>query len=735
MRATASGKWIANAPFVVMIDYNTNVPETLCYGQACDWDEWRRYLAEVRPDCVFIHALGCWGWAAYDSRIIPMPPGMHSDYTDRMARACAEAGVRLGLYVASFNYRDDGRALTQEKQDRWLIRQADGSHALYRFCPNSPWPEEYLVPFCLEAMDRYHPAAFWFDGTYTLPCFCEHCRRRFREQYGEDLQPVADRNKEARIQLFKDRNAIEAMQRVAKALYARDPKIVLGWGNVVDTHTLRTAFEGLDWSAADELNSPDLLWTEFEATYRSTLGVPASLWMPDLARLDLIHPRQRPKAVILAEAACLAAHGLNFGAYHLPPPDGLIGRQLHVLDAACAEFMRSRATFCLGNESAANVGIVASYANNLRYPGGRLQPVERALQATHEMLAQSHLPCEVVNDDAFALRMKGYRLAVLGEIGVLAPATAERLQTWVRQGGKALILGAAPVIAEPDAVQPDSPRLFGLTCADSGRMARHFDGERVACVGTLLYTAASVDVMWRRREVDGREGEPLLVKLPWGKGEVWWLLARVVTEYAGTQPDTLGFGNLGGATETIEEILRTPDYRVAAGSRPPWVLADHLVEVDYSGARPHRDLTRELPHPDLRRLVGQAAYAALDEDWLLRSDAPAGVEFVVNWRGADLYVHLVNHVFPFQPHGDWHFLPDQAPLLADVAFELQLPAQVSAVKALPEGVEIRCERTPQGYRVVVPRLGQHVAVLFAGSASRLLRSEGEKALHHLEGQE
>jgi len=121
-------------------------------------------------------------------------------------------------------------------------------------------------------------------------------------------------------------------------------------------------------------------------------------------------------------------------------------------------------------------------------------------------------------------------------------------------------------------------------------------------------------------------------------------------------------------------------------------------------------------HPHLRRFVGAVVRATLAERWLIRTDAPPGVEVVVNRREGDLYVHLVNHTCGYI-QDTAYFTTDSIPELANIAFEVNLRGRTAqAVQALPEGEMVEWSLTKDGVRVKLPCLRFHVAVCFTGAA-------------------
>lgn len=723
--------WIREASFIVAFDYNAHPLAAERYGSGVPWERLREYLQSVRPDMALVQALGYWGWASFPSKVAPTPPGLTSDYVDTFCRVCRETGVRVGMYVESYQTVGNSRPFSEAERARWFQVNAQGRTSSTIFCPNSPFADEYLVPFCLEAIERYRPAAFWFDHVRTRPCYCQYCRAKYNALYGEDTPLPLDANRRAHMEMFSDASFTASLEHVSALLRQQDPDLVLCWSNANEQHYLRPVFAGSDWIASDPINPPNLMIARFDAAYRSTLGAPAHVWVPDLARFS--HSRQRPPELLRAEAATIVAHGLGMTMYHIPDPLGAFGLDKLASARVASEFIRSRADFCLGNESIPHVAEFASRAHNLRF-ADRFQPKMKELYAMHELLSQNHIPCEVVNDDVLLKRLARYDLVTLGETRVIAPATAAALERYVENGGRVLMIGPAPLVAEPDALTAQSPPLFGLASSIGNRVARHFMDGRVAHVGRLVFPAVTLPVVLRRVDVDGNECEPLVVEKKIGRGFVRWLLADAVSEYGGVPEDTL---RLDGGTKSLEDtdaMLAGRNFGAMGQSLPnalPGSQRPGGIDVRLSGMTcdpalesinyedtPLKDPVSGpvISHPHLRRFVGDVVRAALAERWLICSDAPAGVEFVVNRRGADLYVHLVNHICGYI-QDTIRFTTDSIPALAEIEFEINLRGRAaSGVQAYPAGETIRCAPIKTGWRVNISCLRHHLAVRFIGAA-------------------
>ncbi|PKO21553.1 MAG: hypothetical protein CVU38_14140 [Chloroflexi bacterium HGW-Chloroflexi-1] len=656
-------------------------------------DVMRDYVRSVRPDVMFAPANGCWGYAAYDSQIMPSLEGYRGDFLNAWRKICDEEGVRMGLYIASFN----GNWGPPEKRG-YYICNPKGEVSLGGACHNSPWAEEYFIPFCKEAMDRFRPAAIWFDGTCPDYCYCGRCKARFQDLFGKELTPPTNANENARINEFAETAFVNAMKKISAALKAHDPKIMLCFSHAFTDPWLRKAGDYADYSGNDSCNTASLKTAQFDATYRSTCGVPSNLWIfdqtiinqdADTERFPTFHLRPRPLNLILAEAACQLAHGNRVTLWFCANQNGSLDHDKPVVGKRLAEFVRSRAAQCVGNESMANVAILGSQADNMRLPnrsGGGIWGLTKGLQAQHEILSMNHIPCEVVHDDTLAERIARYDLVILGEIEVLLPGTAEVLASFVKQGGAVFVIGRAPLVAPPTMVEDKSPTFLGLISTPAPgpsatpwtRSYRRYEDGVVTYVGRLRKTDIDCQVIERLTEPNGHDAGPLFVRAPQGKGWAYWLLAESLSEYVEIPYKSL-------------QPAETEGEKVSSDKR----LRKQVVA----------------PHPHLRKFLGQLARIALGDRWLIESDVPPGVEFVVNRRDNDLLVHVVNHVPGYEPERPEVFF-DEAPLLADIKFKVRLPAACKSVKALFEGEAISFSKEGKMCQVCIPRLRLHETVSF-----------------------
>ena len=115
---------------------------------------------------MLIQSLGYFGWSCYPSKVAPTPKGFKSNYIDTFHALCRELGIRVGFLVESYQtvWVPGSRPWSKAERQRWFVERPDmpGSEPPV-FCPNGPFTDEYLIPYALECIEHYQPAAYWFD--------------------------------------------------------------------------------------------------------------------------------------------------------------------------------------------------------------------------------------------------------------------------------------------------------------------------------------------------------------------------------------------------------------------------------------------------------------------------------------------------------------------------------------------------------------------------------------------
>lgn len=433
-----SGDWIENSQFHVHWDHHPSPKDTPDYGAGTNADEIRAYVRAVRPDMMQYHALGCHGYASFPSRVAPPVPGLVGDPLRTWKEVCEQESIRLGIYVATYV------ADYPEPVPQWREVDREGRPRQRCYCYNGPWTEEFLIPLLLELMERYAPSHFWLDGAWLPPdpCYCEHCKARFRQLHGYELPLEPTEEQRIDVQAMRELSMDAAFEGIRRAIKAKDPAILMACNSAYYFRDLRRP-AGVDWLSWDVLNMPDWRQVSFESAYLATAGLPADLMVYEKAIISYADPfisRLRPLVHLKTEVASILAHGVRLNYWQDPEPDGALEPSKKEMAAAIGEFVRERGNWCIGGKSAAEVAIFASRRQHLAdHPW-----LDARVRAMYDILKQGHVPCDVVRDDTLSERLSGYRLIIVPETRLIFADTADVLTSFATSGGTVLIVGDAP---------------------------------------------------------------------------------------------------------------------------------------------------------------------------------------------------------------------------------------------------------------------------------------------------
>jgi len=404
--------------------------------------EFQEYIRGAKPDMIELEALRGTGYAFYPSKIAPVSPDLVGDPIATWAKICREEGVKVGIYLAAWR-SGDPRNIT-----RGLEVDKDGNVKPACHCYNGPWTDEFLIPLMYEIIDRYSPTHFWLDGVWLDgPCYCDYCESKFKEKYGYPLPKEPNKLQRYDLLEFMESSVDEAIEHLAKKIKEKSPNVKIACNTTYYFKELRKPV-GVDWLSWDYLNTADWRNLSFQATYLSTAGKPADIMVFENSRFwdqnNIYVARLRSITHLKTEASSILAHGLIFHLWQNPNPDGTLGSYKKRVAKEIGKFIRERCDWCVGNESIAEVAILASRKEHLLY-WGPAQPRSSNFflrhRGIHQILKEGHIPCEIVRDDTFTDRMKQYRLVILPETITIYKETTEKLKLFASLGGSILIIG------------------------------------------------------------------------------------------------------------------------------------------------------------------------------------------------------------------------------------------------------------------------------------------------------
>jgi Hypothetical glycosyl hydrolase 6 len=460
-----------------------------------DPDFWLDYFRRIHADGACLSAGGI---VAYYPTEIPLHHRSDwlgsSDPLGYLMDGCREMGMAIIL-------RTDPHAARQDVYDAhpdWIAVTEDGEKRrhwaapeLWVTCGLGPYNFEFMTLVHDEIMERYRPDAIFSNRwAGSGMCYCEHCRRNFRDFAGLELprgggprDPTRRRYEEWRIERLK-----ELWFLWDGRIRSRDPNarfIPNGFPDRVLTGQLSDIFF-TDYQARSG-STP--LWNNGRVAkqLRATLGMKplGGIFSVGLEERNRWKDSVQSEAEMRVWVAEGTANGMRpwftkFGGvlYDRRWLDRVAA--IYELHHRCEPYLRNTAPI-------ARVGVVYSEHLGQVYGNEEWQGEgDDHVKGVYHALVEDRMPFEMVNDRLLdPAHLAPFKLLVLPNNAALSAAQCEQLRAFIRRGGSLLATFATSLFDEEGRARPDFglSDVFGVSYAGAveGRMQNSYlrlKGER-----------------------------------------------------------------------------------------------------------------------------------------------------------------------------------------------------------------------------------------------------------------
>ena len=394
-------------------------------------------------------------------------PGVVKDALAQWRAATRKLGIPLHAH-----YSGIWDAAAGAKHPDWRLLTADGHSPLPPYtipgwpsergalmCPRGPYLETLLIPQLLEMIDRYEVDGFWLDGDIWAmqPCYCPRCREAYANETGEAAPPteVSD-PRWGKWWLFNLR-ALEAfVTRYCDAVHQHKPGVLVCSNWLQTFRNPGPPTVPTDWISSDNVPVYGVDGSRCQARFNSTRGKPWDIMLWDFyASHGMTEPSSpwvtKPVQMLQQEAAIVVALGGQVQACDAPwSPCGLRTGQ-HVpwrmrRVREMGRFVKARRTLCHGTETIPQVAVLHSeHHAHATVTGHNLfwnvdaAPVEGAVFG----LLENHYGVDVLDEWALVPRLAEFPVVVAPEQHAMSAEMVTALKTYVVEGGKLLVTGAA----------------------------------------------------------------------------------------------------------------------------------------------------------------------------------------------------------------------------------------------------------------------------------------------------
>lgn len=672
---------------------------------------WLDYFKRTHSDAVCLSAGGC--VAFYPTKV---PFHHRSEYLGNSDpfKVLVEGCRKLGMVVIA---RTDPHATYQDVNEAhpdWIAVDASGkprrhwaSPEMWVTCALGPYNFEFMTEVKKEIMSRYKVDGIFinrWDGSGM--CYCEHCRKNFKEAYGMDLPRTNNPQDPARrnYMLWRQQRLFDLWQlwdREVRKINPNSCVIPNTGGGALSSLDMKKIGETAETLIADRQARRGLMppWANGKngKEYRSTMGRKAIV---GIFSVGLEEPYRwkdsvQNEAEIRIWVAEGTANGLRpwftkfSGVLHDP-------RWLAPVEKIYDWHYRNE-KYLRNEKPLARVGLVYSQQTAWYYGGEQArQKVEDHALGYYHALIEGRIPFEMVHDQNLdAEHLADFKTLILPNIAALSDAQCEQLRAFVGRGGSLVATYETSLYDEWGKARAE----FGLSELFGATYGGKVEGP--------------MQNSYLRVEKDARgKFHPLLAGLddaPRIINGVRRVEAMPVGEGKGT-PHRGGRGE--GALLTL--IPSYPDlpmekvYPRVAKTDIPGVFVREVGQGRVVYFPWDIDRTYwEVMCVDHGKLLRNAVEWAANEEKLVTVEGP-GVLDVTLWRQKNsMTVHLVNLTNPMMMKGPFRELVP----VGEQKVRVRVPeGKIARVQLLVAGKTVRYNRSGPWLTLTVPSILDHEVV-------------------------
>ena len=484
---------------------------------------WRQHWKRTLTQGIVVNAGGI--VAYYPSRVPLHRPAQHlggRDLFGELCRAAHEDGVVV------FARMDSNRAHEEfyRAHPDWFAIDAAGrpykAGDLFITCVNSPYYDEHIPAILREIIELYRPEGFtdnsWSGLGRGTICFCDHCRKKFRERTGQEIPRAKNWNDptyrqwirwnyDRRLEIWDLNNRITKAAGGADCIWAgmnsgsisgqcqsfRDYQGICQRADIIMLdHQSRSDASGFQHNGeAGKLIHGLLGWEKL---------IPESMAMYQAGRPTFrLATKPAPEArmwMLDGIAGGLQPWWHHVGAYHED-------RRMYRTAEAVYRWHQANEEFLVNRKPIASVGVVWSQQNNDFF--GRDDAdvlVELPWRGATQALLRARIPYLPVQADHIDRDGSQFSVLVLPNFGAMSDAQVASVRRFVEHGGSLLATGESSRFDEWGDPRPDFALadLFGAQVADPRRASDEARRKKAANDTAHTYLRLSPE---RRALVDG----------------------------------------------------------------------------------------------------------------------------------------------------------------------------------------------------------------------------------------
>ena len=436
------GEWFSDHWRQVHMDFH--MPEFPAQAiNSFDAKAFVQHLVHGKVNMVALFAKCHFGNSFYNTSVGHKHSGLPQDFLMETATACREHDIRT---IAYYSFCWDKRAWDENPDWRWVDAEGNtfgDERAWGILCMNTPYREELCLPQIEEIAREYPVDGFFLDIPMCPgPCFCEFCKRKFRDAHGRELTPNLSREELAR---FKLATVASWMREVRYACDRHNPDLILlpnGLGHLRHSRETLLLQDVACWESQPKPG--DYLTHSFSSRTVRNLPRPAQImtvrFYQGWGDLTL-----KPTPQLTTEFAAMLTNGMAACSGDQVNVDGTLQPRVYDLFAESFGFVEKRESVLRGATTVPHVALLLPEPEP-DLPMAFYAPGEdwAAWRGAHKALLESHIQFDILMTGDID-KLSHYQVAILPEPCAYSDETLQRIEKWTSSGGTLIAVGGSVI--------------------------------------------------------------------------------------------------------------------------------------------------------------------------------------------------------------------------------------------------------------------------------------------------
>ncbi len=640
------------------------------WGLAANFDaeKWAEQLKAADVEAVSAFAKCAQGWRYYQKGNVgwvhpEMPAGL--DMLGNIVEACHKRGIKVIGYYHTF-----GSQKIEALHPEWMAKNSKNERA--GLCMNTPLLEEHILPQIREIVRNYDIDGIFFDGTNIGMCYCDECRKGYKNDSGFDIPIVKDDAHWLDHVKWLNKKSTELRKKILQAVHGEKQEVLVSFNWSYTPRQPEIIPDDVGFLTCDIFPENQLFSGSYLGKYWSTSGKSFDImnsaflrWWGDWG--------SKPAVAMQQECATIIANGgKTWTGYMMPAQFGVDPAVMQEL-AKTMRFVKEREEFCRNSEPVPYIAVLHS-THQLYTKEPTQQIDEKSLYSLHKMLLQGGFHYNILGEQTLLENINKYKVVILPDQRYISRELANALEQFVRNGGGLIATGLT-------GTEDERYKTTGILVLE--------DVLGVKFISTYPYTNGYIvinDKQLKEKVLDMPHqiwGEFTYVKPTTARtlADIWDVYVRRDGEYYQSGSSPVG-KNTGYPSITVNQFGKGKAMYLSGD-----IFGSCTVRNNWNLKNMFRNMVN-MVNPDV----------------LISVDAPDVVEVVLKKQGNRTLVHLINHNGERSLNNTIEYTEDIIPIF-NIGVKVKLNKLPVSVKLMPENKLLTWNKTDNSsISITIPKL-------------------------------